>query len=302
MPTPRDEVDAISAPISLRPERASILPPAPPPPEPIPLDISSDVLDDSFSRPPEKSVYEYGADLANAARDAIRLSQAVPALEPPPPPRPSAPPPPAPPREAAPPPVPVSTPPARPWSPPAVPEATLSRVPIRADELEPEKPSRSRSGAIGETAAPDNVAGFPPRAAACLVDSVILLALNLIFLSPVFLILFFRPDRSREPGTDWTMLLISTLCGLVIVAANFWYLIGGWAKSGRTPGKSLLGLTIVGPERVGRGLGWRTAIMRGIGYLVGGLCFGAGFLAVLFRDDRRGWHDVIADTWVVSRR
>jgi uncharacterized RDD family membrane protein YckC len=166
----------------------------------------------------------------------------------------------------------------------------LARMPIRDEDATPR-----------ETSAPENVAGFLPRLAAWLVDSVILLALNLIFVSPVLLIIFFRPElKAREAGSDWTLQLIGALCSLVILAANFWYLVGGWAKSGRTPGKALLGLTILGEERrKGGGLGWRTAIVRAIGYALGSVCLMIGFLVVLFRKDKRAWHDLIAKTWVV---
>ena len=239
-----------------------------------------------------------------AAKEAVRLSAvaAAHAVEAPKP----APPPPAPPvpRSAVPAPAPAPVPPPTTKPTPALPQqasrrvadATLSRVPLR-DEPAP-APSRPTAA---ERGAPADVAGFLPRLAAWLVDSVILLALNLIFMSPVLLIYFFRPElKSREGGSDWTLALIASLSSLVILAANFWYLVGGWAKSGRTPGKALLGLVIVrGDRRSGGGLGWRTAVVRGVGYMLGSACLMIGFLVVLFRKDRRAWHDLIADTWVV---
>ena len=269
----------------------SVLPPAPPPPEPIPLDTSAEALFVDVDR--KAAVLDRAAELAAAAKEAVRLSPpsttpvALPAV-PPVPPRPPQPPPLDPPA-AAPAPAPRPTPPR------AAPD--VSRIPLHPEE----RPSR---GTAAERAIPENVAGFLPRLAAWLVDSVILLALNLIFLSPVFLILFFRPElKSREAGADWTLALIASLSSLVIVAANFWYLVGGWAKSGRTPGKALLGLAIVRSDRrTGGGLGWRTAVVRAVGYALSSLCLCIGFLVVLFRKDKRAWHDLIADTWVVWRK
>jgi uncharacterized RDD family membrane protein YckC len=300
--------EAIEVPPSLRPEKpkegpraASILPPPPPPPEPIALELSGEPL---FSDADKKArALDDAAELAAAAKEAVRLSPAKPfpaVKEPSTPPVPSAAPPPPPPpapREPTPPPP----PPPRP-APVRRHEPELSRVPLHEDEPMP-RPAPSRSTA-SERAVPENVAGFLPRFAAWLVDSVILLALNLIFVSPVLLILFFRPElKTQDAGSDWTLKLIGGLCTLVILAANFWYLVGGWAKSGRTPGKALLGLTIVrGDARASGGLGWRTAVVRAIGYALGSLCLMIGFLVVLFRKDRRAWHDLIADTWVVWTR
>ncbi len=256
------------------------------------------------------------AELAAAAKEAVRLSPPKPHLamkEPPGPPpapgpapsaaRPAPPPPPATPREPPPappaPPRPAAEGGADPRTPRPRRTPELARVPLHDAEPAP-RPAPPRSSAA-ERIAPENVAGFLPRLAAWLVDSVILLALNLIFVSPVLLILFFRPElKTQDAGSDWTLKLIGALCALVILAANFWYLVGGWAKSGRTPGKALLGLTIVrGDARASGGLGWRTAVVRAIGYALGSLCLMIGFLVVLFRKDRRAWHDLIADTWVV---
>jgi uncharacterized RDD family membrane protein YckC len=311
--TPR-AAETIEAPPS---PRASTLPPPPPPPDPIPFEQSAEAaivaaIEAEPEPPPKKSSLDAAAELAAAAKEAMRLS---PPATTPSTPQQAAVSPPAPLPPPAPPPVPgapVSAPRAMPPPPPSTgprPQAPrsgapeLSRVPIRDDD----RPMRAgvSEPVTAERAIPDNVAGFLPRLAAYLVDSVILLALNLIFLSPVLLIYFFRPElKAREAGSDWTLFLIGGLCVLLIVVANFWYTVGGWAKGGRTPGKALLGLHIVRGDRrsSGGGLGWRTAIVRAIGYVLSSLALSIGFLVVLFRKDRRAWHDLIADTWVVWRK
>jgi uncharacterized RDD family membrane protein YckC len=96
---------------------------------------------------------------------------------------------------------------------------------------------------------------------------------------------------------------VTAVCVLLILAADVWYVVGGWAKSGRTPGKSLLGLAVIGGDGgPGVGIGWRAAVTRALGYLLSSLPLGLGFLVVLFRKDKRAWHDLLAGTWVVKVR
>lgn|GEM_PF-5717172 len=81
--------------------------------------------------------------------------------------------------------------------------------------------------------------------------------------------------------------------GLVTVA-YFWLLTG---ILGRTPGKIVLGIELVGPEgKVGLG---RAFLREVIGKLIGAVAFGLGLLWIAFDPQKRGWHDVIADTRAV---
>lgn len=216
-------------------------------------------------------------------------------------------------------PPPMSLPPPVPIAPPLqsglpsipsarrVPEATLSQVPLHGgyeassgrDSPNSRTPQRERTPISG---IPENVAPFLPRLGAFLVDAVVLLAINILLLSPIFLILFFRGElQTREAGPDMALVAVGVLCAVLIVAANIWYVVGGWAKSGRTPGKSLLGLAIIS-NSPGSGVGWGTASTRAIGFLLSAIPLGAGFLVILFRRDRRAWHDRMAGTWVVKTR
>ena len=189
------------------------------------------------------------------------------------------------------------------------PDATLSQFPIRNGGAPPSggrpgpairvrKPSRPESrGASGLDAA-----GFFPRVLATLVDSIILLALNLLLLSPVFLVLLFREAfQSADLLRDWAFLGILVGCSLMIFGANLWYVVGGWARTGRTPGKALLRLSVVpaGPSEPTPGIGLQRAFVRVLAYSLSGALLGIGFLLVLFRKDRRALHDLLAGTRVV---
>ncbi|MEO6323344.1 MAG: FHA domain-containing protein [Thermoanaerobaculia bacterium] len=265
------------------------------------------------------------------AASALEAVRAIPSSPPPlpaapvaAPPRPVtvAPPPPVPPRHAK----PVAddsdehrrTPPKRPAprsrpAPPLrtarPPDSTLSQVPLKT-YFEPSgmagRSGRDLSQARGDgdrLGTPENVAGFLPRLAALFVDVVVLLAINILLLSPIFLILFFRGElQARESGPDMALVAVGILCSLLILAANLWYVVGGWAKTGRTPGKSLLGLAVISDRSPAMGIGWSAAFTRCIGALLSALPLGMGYWVVLFRRDRRSWHDQMAGTWVVRTR
>ena len=68
---------------------------------------------------------------------------------------------------------------------------------------------------------------------------------------------------------------------------------------GQTLGKKVFGLKVVRAD--GSAPGFGTALLRQtVGYFVSNLLFGLGFLWVAFEPNNRGWHDLIAGTYVVS--
>ncbi|MHB8799838.1 MAG: FHA domain-containing protein [Thermoanaerobaculia bacterium] len=193
---------------------------------------------------------------------------------------------------------------------PAVPDATLSQFPIRSDgrpsAVRPApavKVRRPRSSTSLATAA--ETAGLFPRLLATLVDGVILLALDLLLLSPVFLVLLFREAfQSTDLMHDWAFLAIAGGCAVLVLGANLWYVVGGWARTGRTPGKALLRLSVVpvAPGRVAAGIGLGPALGRFLAWNLSGAILGIGHLVALFRKDRRTLHDLLAGTRVVRGR
>jgi len=212
-------------------------------------------------------------------------------------------------RAPAPPPAGIPAPPAAPRR---LADATLSQFPIRGGKV-PSSPARPAPAVRVRKPRPTatygpagaEAAGFFPRLLATLVDSVILLALDLLLLSPVFLVLLFRDAfQSADLLRDWAFLGILAGCGLMIFGANLWYVVGGWARTGRTPGKALLRLSVVeaGPPAAGPGIGLRKAFVRFLAYNLSGSLAGIGFLLVLFRKDRRALHDLVAGTRVVRTR
>jgi len=211
-------------------------------------------------------------------------------------------------------PGPAGAPPAPP-PPPPVRDATLSQFPIRNDSAAaaPAAPVAARPAPAVRVRKPrpsaawpargPEAGGFFPRLLASLVDGVILLALNLLLLSPVFLVLLFREAfQTADLLRDWAFLGILAGCGLMIFGANLWYVVGGWARTGRTPGKALLRLSVVAVAPAGgapAGIGLKRAFLRFLAWNLSGGLLGIGFLLVLFRKDRRALHDLLAGTRVV---
>lgn len=81
------------------------------------------------------------------------------------------------------------------------------------------------------------------------------------------------------------------------------YFVTSWSLTGRTFGKSLMGLKVVGekgrPPTIGR------SVIRVLGYVLSAIAFWAGYWWVLIDDERKAWHDHMARTSVVydySRR
>ncbi|HSA91294.1 MAG TPA: RDD family protein [Burkholderiales bacterium] len=120
-------------------------------------------------------------------------------------------------------------------------------------------------------------AGFWPRAAAALIDALIVV----VILGPLVALL--------GPRT-WD------LAGFLAVAAA---VIGFWRTCGATPGKIALGVKIVdaatgGPPTLGR------LVLRFLAYFVSALPLYLGFLWAAFDRRKQSWHDKIARTVVIN--
>ena len=235
--------------------------------------------------------------MSSSLEKAMSAAPPPPMLGPQPAPPAPRPPSPAPPRPAPPAPSPAKPRPSAPHVSLRTLDHTLSQVPLEVGGGGGFEGFASSSAGV-----PQNVAGFFPRLLAALVDNIILSAIDLLFLSPVFLYLFFRGGLAgKEAGRDFALIGLSALCFLLMLSANIWYVIGGWAKSGRTPGKSLTGLKVVTGSS-NAGLGIAIASSRALFMVLSAIPFGLGFVVVLFRTDKRAWHDLLAGTWVVKTR
>jgi uncharacterized RDD family membrane protein YckC len=90
--------------------------------------------------------------------------------------------------------------------------------------------------------------------------------------------------------------LLSAAFSLYSLFCIFYY-IYFWGARGATPGKSLLGLTVV-TDSGETPIGYGRALLRLVGYAASSLLLGLGFLLIAFSPDRRALHDRIAGTRV----
>lgn len=79
--------------------------------------------------------------------------------------------------------------------------------------------------------------------------------------------------------------------------ASVLYLGLFWTLAERTPGMTFFGLRIRTPD--GGHVPPRTDLRRLVGFYLAAIPFLLGFKGILFRDDRRGWHDRFAGTVVL---
>ncbi len=155
---------------------------------------------------------------------------------------------------------------------------------LRDIDLAPLPPAVPRKAAVNEKVEP---AGFWLRAAAALLDSVPFFLLAVVQMAVVF---FISPQ-------------LAILVSLLLVAYGLIVVLVLPALKGTTPGKKLMKLAIVSETTApGEGLGWGTAALRLVGYLVCSLTFGLGYLLVAFSARKQGLHDLIAKTNVVRKR
>jgi uncharacterized RDD family membrane protein YckC len=135
-------------------------------------------------------------------------------------------------------------------------------------------------------------AGFGLRAAALLVDMVLVWFLGLLlgtFVGVAGLLL-----TMYSPGGPPPMNRLIILSGLVFSVA---YFVVSWARGGQTLGKMAVDIKVVGAD--GQPPSWGKAVLRYVGYIVNGIVLSIGFLWALFDRRRQGWHDKLAGTFVV---
>ena len=139
-----------------------------------------------------------------------------------------------------------------------------------------------------ETAAPASLetpgeyAGFWIRLAAAIIDGVIIMAISFI------LALFNLGAMGSWILLSWSWILLSWL--------YYWLFTG---LKGQTLGKMAVGIKVVDEHGNMPGLG--VAAMREIlGKTISAIVLYIGFLWIIWDKQKRGWHDKIANTYVVK--
>jgi len=129
--------------------------------------------------------------------------------------------------------------------------------------------------------------GFGKRLVAAVIDLIIFaIVVNILQ------IFIFRNGFLSPRELDAMKLLFSTLCGLA-------YYIIMWARfDGATIGKKILKIKIVNDD--GSALTDQAVILRFLGYILSAIPLLLGFFWILWDREKKGWHDKIAKTRVIS--
>ena len=130
-------------------------------------------------------------------------------------------------------------------------------------------------------------AGFWQRAAAFLIDGLIVTVISV----PLMVVVFGMRELSLDPAEhSWDLLAF-----LAIAVA----VIGFWRYCGATPGKIALAVKIVDAES-GRPPTTGRLVVRFLAYLVSAAPLYLGFLWIAIDRRKQGWHDKIAGTVVIN--
>jgi uncharacterized RDD family membrane protein YckC len=146
------------------------------------------------------------------------------------------------------------------------------------------------------------LAGFWRRGGALLID---VLAIEII--GSLVGTVWMWPIIALAGPTHYEFVVLGFIWWIVFPPAYFLYF---WVRlrsmtwlpgsgNGQTIGHRLLGLRVVTVQ--GSPLGLGRAIFRYVGYWIGVLACGLGFLWVAFDSNKQGWHDKMAGTLVVRQ-
>ena len=133
--------------------------------------------------------------------------------------------------------------------------------------------------------------GFWRRTAAYLLDGVVLAIIG--FLVGVVVGIGGLAIKMRREDLDTIAQLFGDVLGLA-------YFLWFWSAhgSGQTPGMRALRLRVIRTDGTYMSVG--RAFLRNVGFGISALVLGIGLLWVAFDPNKQGWHDKMADTYVVK--
>lgn len=141
--------------------------------------------------------------------------------------------------------------------------------------------------------------GFFRRTAAFSIDLLVIAALLFVLFYLAYVGysvgLAAHQQTLSEENLD-ALLLFLSLGGISLVSGYFVLLHG---MEGKTVGKWLFGLRVVGPDQ--QPISYGRALRRWVATWISAI-FGLGFLWILFSREKRGWHDLLAGTWVIREQ
>ena len=136
--------------------------------------------------------------------------------------------------------------------------------------------------------------GFQARLNAGIFDFLLQLPILIIIIFPLLGISMEGYFTTEEIFTPARFISIALLIALNVLYGTL--LVGTFAT---TTGKLLSQTDVLRSD--GSRVGYRRALIRELAKILSGIMLGIGFLMIAFRSDKRGLHDLIADTIVIRR-
>lgn len=136
-------------------------------------------------------------------------------------------------------------------------------------------------------------AGFGIRFVAYLIDGIVIAIIGSIITFPF--IPTYIPSVTFNYSASVDLFDMSSIITSLLGILYFVYFEG---KRGATPGKMATKLKVVGTDGI-MPIGYGGAFIRYIGKMISGIVLALGYLWIIFDKDKQGWHDKIANTYVI---
>ncbi|OEH91916.1 hypothetical protein BFG57_03510 [Bacillus solimangrovi] len=134
-------------------------------------------------------------------------------------------------------------------------------------------------------------AGFWIRLLAYGIDLIVISSIHRLIVYPIFKL----GGWSVEEVSDFSVIAIVT----AIVGYTYLVLMTKWYQ--QTLGKMIVGLKVI--DKDGNSPSWLTVIFREVvGKFISKTVWFIGFIWIAFSGKKQGWHDKIADTFVIHER
>lgn len=167
-------------------------------------------------------------------------------------------------------------------------------LPVR-EGSDPREPARRPAAAGVQGSDPNAFAGIVSRGCALALDVLIVQA-SLFAVGAVIALI---AEAFGEVSIDVSAFEVA-LGAIVWIFVFDVYLIGFWWLAGQTPGMRLLGVAVTTTE--GAKVTPKRGIVRLVGMVLAAIPLFAGYLPILYSEERQGFHDKLARTVVRYRK
>ena len=141
-------------------------------------------------------------------------------------------------------------------------------------------------------------AGFWRRTGAYIIDAIVLGAI-FSFFEPLFWPDFGRIfDISTSIDSTIWMTQFKALSNVISFVLSGFYFVIFWAWRGQTLGMMVAGVKVIRTD--GTALDVGHSIVRYLGYIISIIPLFLGFIWIAFDPRKQGWHDKLAETYVVK--